>query len=235
MEEHNLDWSFVPDRIKTIKESLPEGVTLVAVSKTHPAAAIQAAYDAGQRVFGENKVQEMTAKYNELPKDIEWHFIGHVQKNKIRQMAPYVSMIHGIDSYDALAETNRQAEKNGRVIDCLLQLHVAAEETKFGFAPEECTAMLEEGRWRDLKNVRICGVMGMATNTDDEQRIRQDFQAIYDFYTQAKARFFADADWFSRISAGMSGDYEIAVCTGCNIVRIGSNIFGQRYYPEKSN
>lgn len=234
MEEQNSGWSFVPGRLKAIKDTLPDGVMLVAVSKTHPAAAIQAAYDAGQRVFGENKVQEMTAKYNELPKDIEWHFIGHVQKNKIRQMAPYVSLIHGIDSFDALVETNRQAEKNGRVIDCLLQLHVAAEETKFGFLPEECMALLEEGRWRELMNVRICGVMGMATNTDDENRIREDFQKIHDFFTLAKNRYFSDAAYFSRISAGMSGDYEIAVCTGCNIVRIGSNIFGQRYYPEKS-
>ena len=216
--------------IQKIKASLPQGVRLVAVSKTHPSEMIQEAYDAGQRIFGENKVQEMTAKSQVLPKDIEWHFIGHVQSNKIRMMAPYVSVIQGIDSFDKLAETDRQAAKNGRHITCLLQLHIASEETKFGFTPDECTAMLEQGDWKNLKNITIGGVMGMATNTDNEEQVKAEFRNLRAIFDSYKERFFGDCPDFNTISAGMSGDYELAVQSGSNMVRIGSSIFGERNY-----
>ena len=216
--------------IQKIKASLPQGVKLVAVSKTHPAEMIQEAYNAGQRIFGENKVQEMTAKSQVLPKDIEWHFIGHVQSNKIRMMAPYVSVIQGIDSFDKLAETDRQAAKNGRHITCLLQLHIASEETKFGFTPDECTAMLEQGDWKNLSNITIGGVMGMATNTDNQEQVKAEFRRLRDIFDSYKERFFSDSPDFNTISAGMSGDYELAVQSGSNMVRIGSSIFGERDY-----
>ena len=159
---------FVAENLKNVLAQLPKGVRLVAVSKFHPNEAIEEAYSAGQRIFGESKVQEMTSKYETLPKDIEWHFIGHLQTNKIKYMAPYVSMIHGIDSYKLLAEVNKQAEKVGRTIKCLLQLHIAQEETKFGFSADECRQMLATDDWKSLKNVKICGLMGMASNTDSK-------------------------------------------------------------------
>lgn len=220
----------IQTRLAQIKSTLPEGVELVAVSKTHPAEAVQAAYDAGQRIFGENKVQEMTAKSNILPSDIQWHFIGHVQKNKIRIMAPYVALIQGVGSYDTLVEIDRQAKKCGRVIPCLLQLHVATEETKFGFTIEECTNMLEEGAWKSLTNIEISGVMGMASNTDDQEQVAHEFRTLREFFDDCKKRFFSDSPAFRIISAGMSGDYPIAIAQGSNLVRIGSSIFGERDY-----
>jgi len=235
MEEQTCNLSAIKDNLKKIAAALPTGVTLVAVSKTHPAEAVLEAYNAGQRVFGENKVQEMTAKHAVLPSDIEWHFIGHVQRNKIRQMAPYVTMIHGIDSYDALAETSRQAAKNGRTIKCLLQLHVAAEETKFGFTPRECLEMLRTMPWRDLEGIEIAGVMGMATNTDDTARVHSDFRSIRECFDNMKREFFSSDDRFRVISAGMSGDYTLAIEEGSNMVRIGSSIFGERHYGTASH
>ena len=162
----------IADNLQQVLNELPEGVRLVAVSKFHPNEAIEEAYRSGQRVFGESKVQEMTAKYESLPKDIEWHFIGHLQTNKIKYIVPYVALIHGIDSYKLLVEVNKQAEKAGKVVNCLLQLHIAEEETKFGFSFDECRDMLAEGEWKTLSNIQLCGLMGMATNTDDNEQIK---------------------------------------------------------------
>lgn len=222
----------IVSRLTDIKNSLPIGVTLVAVSKTHPADSILAAYNAGQRIFGENKVQEMSLKQEQLPQDIEWHFIGHVQKNKIRLMAPYVSVIQGVDSFDSLEEINRQASRFNRNITCLLQLHIAVEESKFGFVPSECMDMLEKGEWKKLGNITIGGVMGMATFTDDKQQILREFNTLVNFYNAMKDRFFADDDNFHTISAGMSEDYNTAIQAGSNMIRIGSNIFGARDYSK---
>lgn len=222
----------IVSRLTDIKNSLPIGFTLVAVSKTHPADSILAAYNAGQRIFGENKVQEMSLKQEQLPKDIEWHFIGHVQKNKIRLMAPYVSVIQGVDSFDSLEEINRQAFRFNRNITCLLQLHIAAEESKFGFVPSECMNMLEEGEWKKLGNITIGGVMGMATFTDDKQQVLREFTTLVNFYNAVKDRFFADDNKFRTISAGMSEDYNTAIQAGSNMIRIGSNIFGARDYSK---
>ena len=220
----------IKENLSRIKATLPAGVKLVAVSKTHPAEMLKEAYDAGQRIFGENKVQEMTAKSQVLPTDIEWHFIGHVQTNKIKMMAPYVSVIQGVDNYDKLAEIDRQAARFNRHITCLLQLHIATEETKFGFSPDECTAMLDEGKWRELKNITIGGVMGMATNTDDQKQVSSEFRRLHDIFQSYKDRYFKDSPDFNTISAGMSGDYELAIEAGSNMVRIGSSIFGERNY-----
>ncbi len=220
----------IKENLNRIKASLPSGVRLVAVSKTHPVEMLQEAYDAGQRIFGENKVQEMTAKSQVLPTDIEWHFIGHVQTNKIKMMAPYVSVIQGVDNYDKLVEIDRQAARFNRHITCLLQLHIASEETKFGFSADECTAMLEQGDWKNLKNITIGGVMGMATNTDDESQVCREFGRLKDIFDTYKQKYFAGVDTFNTISAGMSGDYELAIRAGSNMVRIGSAIFGERNY-----
>ena len=220
----------IKENLNRIKASLPQGVKLVAVSKTHPVEMLQEAYDAGQRIFGENKVQEMTAKSQALPSDIEWHFIGHVQRNKIHIMAPYVSVIQGVDTFEKLAEIDRQAARFNRHITCLLQLHIAQEETKFGFSADECTAMLEQGDWRSLKNITIGGVMGMASNTDDETQVRAEFSRLKQLFDTYKEKFFADSPDFNTISAGMSGDYKLAIEAGSNMVRIGSSIFGERNY-----
>ena len=216
--------------IQRIKAGLPEGVQLVAVSKFHPIEALQEAYDAGQRIFGESKVQEMTQKYEAMPKDIEWHFIGHLQTNKIKYMAPYVSLIHGVDSYKLLAEIDKQAAKAGRVIPCLLQMHIAREETKFGFSFDECRQMLEAGNWRTLEHIRIAGVMGMATNTDDESIIAHEFESLKQFFDELKSGPFADAAYFREISMGMSDDYPLAIGRGSTLIRVGSLIFGARNY-----
>ena len=220
----------IKENLNRIKATLPAGVKLVAVSKTHPAEMLQEAYDAGQRIFGENKVQEMTAKSQVLPNDIEWHFIGHVQSNKIKMMAPYVSVIQGVDTYDKLAEIDRQAAKFSRHITCLLQLHIATEETKFGFSADECTAMLDEGKWKDLKNITIGGVMGMASNTDNEAQVLDEFRRLKQLFDSYKEKYFKDSPDFNTISAGMSGDYQLAIQSGSNMVRIGSSIFGERNY-----
>ena len=222
--------SHIQAEIQRIKAEIPEGVRLVAVSKFHPIEALQEAYDGGQRIFGESKVQEMTQKYEVLPKDIEWHFIGHLQTNKIKYMAPYVALIHGVDSYKLLAEIDKQASKAGRTIPCLLQIHIAQEETKFGFSTDECRAMLEEGNWKTLKHVQIAGVMGMATNTDDDGQIAREFSALETFFHQTKETFFADSPHFREISMGMSDDYPLAIKHGSTLIRVGSRIFGERIY-----
>ena len=222
--------SHIQEQINKIKTELPSHVRLVAVSKYHPIEAIQEAYDGGQRIFGESKVQEMTQKYEMLPKDIEWHFIGHLQTNKIKYMAPYVSLIHGVDSFKLLQEINKQAAKANRIIPCLLQIHIAKEETKFGFTTDECLNMLNEGTWKALKNVQIAGIMGMATNTEDETIVANEFETLAQFFQQIKSNHFAESPYFKEISMGMSDDYPIAIEKGSTLVRIGSKIFGNRIY-----
>ena len=216
--------------LKEVLADLPSGVRLVAVSKFHPNEAIEEAYAAGQRIFGESKVQEMAQKYETLPKDIEWHFIGHLQTNKIKYMAPYVAMIHGIDSYKLLVEINKQAQKYSRVIPCLLQIHIAEEETKFGFSFDECWEMLKAGDWKELHNVQISGVMGMATNIDDTEQIKKEFCSLNTFFKEIKQTYFTDTESFKEISMGMSHDYHIAIREGSTMVRVGSKIFGERNY-----
>ena len=220
----------IADNLKQVLAELPQGVRLVAVSKFHPNEAIEEAYRAGQRIFGESKVQEMTAKYESLPKDIEWHFIGHLQSNKIKYMIPYVAMIHGIDTYKLLAEVNKQAVKAGRTVNCLLQIHVAQEETKFGFSPEECREMLDTGEWKALTNVRICGLMGMASNTDNIEQINREFCLLDRLFNELKETWFAGSDDFQELSMGMSHDYHEAIAAGSTLVRVGSKIFGERNY-----
>ena len=220
----------IADNLKQVLAELPQGVRLVAVSKFHPNEAIEEAYQAGQRIFGESKVQEMTAKYESLPKDIEWHFIGHLQSNKIKYMIPYVAMIHGIDTYKLLAEVNKQAGKAGRTVNCLLQIHVAQEETKFGFSPEECREMLDAGEWKALAHVRICGLMGMASNTDNIEQINGEFRLLSSLFKEIKENWFADSDVFRELSMGMSNDYHEAIASGSTLVRVGSKIFGEREY-----
>lgn len=220
----------IAQHIKELQASLPEGVTLVAVSKFHPVEALQEAYDAGQRVFGESRAQELVAKARVLPKDIEWHFIGHLQTNKVKYIAPYIAMIEAVDSYKLLAEIDRQAAKCGRNIPCLLEVHIAEEDTKYGFTFGSCRQMLEEGNWKELRHVTLSGVMGMATNTDDEEEIRREFRSLRAFFEELKAAFFKNSEAFREVSMGMSHDYPLAVEEGSTMVRVGSKIFGERAY-----
>ncbi len=216
--------------ISELVKSLPEEVRLVAVSKTKPNEDIMAAYDAGHRIFGENKVQDLTRKYEELPKDIEWHFIGHPQRNKVKYIAPFISLIHGVDSIKLLTEINKQGVKNNRVIKCLLQFHIAEENTKFGLSDHEAIELLESAEFKELKNVEIAGVMGMATYTDDEQQIRKEFRVLNNIFSTLKNRYFSTSEFFKEISMGMSGDFPIAVEEGSTLIRVGSKIFGERNY-----
>lgn len=220
----------IQENIRSVLSTLPDGVRLVAVSKYHPIEAIREAYDGGQRIFGESKVQEMTAKHDQLPTDIEWHFIGHLQTNKVKYIAPYVSLIHGVDSYKLLLEINRQGQRVGRIIPCLLQIHVAQEETKFGFSPEECLQMLALDEWSTLPYVSIRGIMGMASNTDDMEQVRREFSTLSNIFSQVREKYFSDRENFSELSMGMSDDYPIAVKEGSTLVRVGSRIFGDRVY-----
>lgn len=226
---NNTD-SHIQSTISKITHELPDGVRLVAISKYHPASMIQEAYKCGQRIFGESHVQELQQKVGELPQDIEWHFIGHLQTNKVKYIAPYVSLIHAVDSEKLLLEIEKQAAKHNRVIRVLLQLHVAQEETKFGFTPSECDAYLAQGAWQTLSHVRIAGVMCMASNVDDETRIASDFEAAHQFFLMAKEKYFKEEDSFCELSMGMSDDYPIAILHGSTLVRIGSMIFGPRVY-----
>ncbi|MTI38626.1 YggS family pyridoxal phosphate-dependent enzyme [Fulvivirga lutimaris] len=203
---------------------------LVAVSKTKPNELILEAYNAGQRVFGENKIQEMTDKSEALPKDIEWHMIGHVQRNKVKYMATFVSLIHSVDSWKLLKEVNKQALKNDRVIDCLLQMHIAEEETKFGLSKDELLEILESPELLDLQNIRIIGLMGMATFTEDKGQIRKEFKSLANTYNEVKSTYHADNIEWKELSMGMSGDYDIAIEEGSTLVRVGSSIFGSRNY-----
>ena len=220
----------IAERIHSLTSELPEGVRLVAVSKFHPAEAIAEAYAAGQRIFGESRVQELQAKHEALPKDIEWHFIGHLQTNKVKYIVPYVSLIHGIDSFRLLAEVDKQAERVGRSVGCLLQMHIAREETKFGFSFDECREMLQAGEWRKMQHVRLCGLMGMATNTDDMQQVEEEFRSLAAFFHEVKVTWFAADEEFRELSMGMTHDYPQAIAAGSTLIRVGTYIFGERNY-----
>ena len=220
----------VKGHLNEVLSRLPEGVRLVAISKYHPNEYIEEAYAEGQRIFGESHEQELRQKVETLPHDILWHFIGHLQTNKVKYIAPYITMIEAVDSLKLLREIDKQAAKNKRVIDVLLELHIAAEETKYGLTPDACRALLADGEWRQLEHVRICGLMMMASNVDDEEQIRSEFRIARQLFDELKAQYFADAPWFCERSWGMSHDYPIAVEEGSTMVRIGTTIFGPRVY-----
>ena len=220
----------IKENLERIKATIPEHVTLVAVSKTKPISDIQEAYDAGHRTFGENYPQELRDKHEALPKDIQWHFIGHLQTNKIKYIIPFVTLIHSIDSANLLEAVNKEAKKHERVADCLLQFHIAQEETKFGLDLEEARQLLESDTFKNMENIRICGVMGMATFTDDEEEVRKEFQHLKAIFDTLKQDYFAGQPQFKEISMGMSEDYPIAIEEGATLVRIGSKIFGPRHY-----
>lgn len=223
----NID---IKKNIETIKATLPERTRLIAVSKTKPVEMLQEAYDAGQRLFGENKAQEMRDKHEVLPGDIEWHLIGHLQTNKVKYIASFVRMIHSIDSLQLLQTVEKEAIKHDRIIDCLLQFHIASEETKFGLSLEEAIELLNSNEYKALNHIRICGVMGMATNTDDTTLVRSEFANLRHIFETLKRDYFADNDSFCELSMGMSHDYPIAVEEGATLVRVGSSIFGARFY-----
>lgn len=212
-----------------LTNEIPTHVKLIAVSKTKPIDTIREAYQSGYKIFGENKVQELADKYNELPKDIEWHMIGHMQSNKVKYIAPFVSLIHGVDSFKLLNVINKEGEKNNRKINCLLQFHIAKEETKFGLSIEEAKEFLQSEEFKNLNNITICGVMGMATYTENEDAIRSEFKELVCIFNELKTTFFLNSD-FKEISMGMSGDYKIAIEEGATMVRIGSLLFGARNY-----
>lgn len=223
----------IASNLNSIRALLPSNVTLVTVSKTKPVSDLMQAYEAGQRIFGENKIQEMADKWEEMPKDIQWHMIGHVQTNKVKYMAPFVSLIHGVDSLKLLQEINKQALKNNRIIDCLLQMYIAEEETKFGLDENELNSLLSSTEFKEMKNIRILGLMGMATFTENQNQIKKEFthlKSIFDSLQQNKdvQKYASVMDNFSIISMGMSGDYQLAVECGSTMVRIGSSIFGGR-------
>lgn len=220
----------VSKNLKEVLANLPQGVRLVAISKFHPNEYIEAAYNAGQRVFGESHEQELAKKVETLPKDIEWHFIGHLQTNKVKYIAPYISMIEAVDSMKLLKEINKQAAKNNRVIKVLLELHIAEEETKYGLTLDACRQLLADGEWRELHNVHICGLMMMASNVDDENQIRHEMLTAADFFDEVKAKYFANDQEFKERSWGMSHDYKIAVQCRSTMVRVGTSIFGPRVY-----
>ena len=220
----------ISQNIVQLKASLPANVTLVAVSKFHPAAALEEAYNAGQRVFGESRAQELTAKQKVLPGDIEWHFIGPLQSNKVKDIAPFIHTIHSIDSLKLLQEVNKQALKNSRVIRVLLEIHVAQEETKHGLSPDECRELLQNEQLAELRNIQICGLMGMATYTDDTTLIEQEFHTLHELFSELKSIYFKGNDNFAVLSMGMSHDYSIAIRQGSTMIRVGTSIFGEREY-----
>jgi len=220
----------VAQNLHRVLADLPSGVKLVAISKYHPNQYIEAAYAEGQRIFGESHEQELARKHASLPTDIVWHFIGHLQTNKVRLIVPYINMIEAVDSLKLLREINKQAAKIGRTIDVLLELHIAVEESKYGFTLDECRQMLSQGEWRQMDNVRICGLMMMASYVDDEQQIRREFTTAADFFDELKRDYFSQADYFCERSWGMSHDYRIATECRSTMVRVGTNIFGPRVY-----
>ncbi|MEX8546963.1 MAG: YggS family pyridoxal phosphate-dependent enzyme [Mucilaginibacter sp.] len=226
----------IADNIKNLKkETGDDNVKLIAVSKTKPVEVLQEAYDAGQRVFGENNVQEMVEKQEKLPKDIEWHLIGHLQTNKVKYIASFISLIHSVDSLKLLQEIDKQAAKNKRVIDCLLQIYIADEETKFGLGFDEAIELLRSEEFAALKNVRIVGLMGIATNTDNEKQLKEEFYELHTFFDGIKTSFFRKEESFKELSMGMSADYKIAIEEGSTMIRVGSLIFGQRLIPHWKN
>jgi pyridoxal phosphate enzyme (YggS family) len=221
-----MNFNMIGKNLQNIKSKLPENVTLVAVSKTKPIIDLQEAYAAGQRVFGENKIQEMAEKFDALPKDIQWHMIGHLQSNKVKYMAHFVDLIHGIDKLKTLKEINKQAKKHDRVINCLLQVKIAKEETKFGFSFEEIIATLSSEELKELENIKIVGFMGMATFTDDKKQLEEEFSSLKNLFDQLKIQHSS----IETLSMGMSGDYQLAIENGSTMIRVGSSIFGQRNY-----
>lgn len=216
----------IKKQLQELKSVLPKQVTLVAVSKTKPVQDLMKAYDVGQRIFGENKVQEMVEKYQQMPKDIEWHMIGHVQRNKVKYMAPFVDLIHGVDSLKLLSEINKQALKNNRCINGLLQIKIAAEDSKFGLTKNDAIQLMKSSEFKNLKNIKIKGVMGMATFTDDQNKIRKEFETLKSTFSELKSI----QDSMHIISMGMSGDYPLAIECGSTMIRVGSHIFGARNY-----
>ena len=221
---------YIQDKIHSLKIELPEQVSLVAVSKFHPEESIREAYEAGQRIFGESKVQELVPKAEHLPKDIEWHFIGHLQTNKIKYIIPFVSLIHSVDSFKLLKEINKEAQKKDRIVDCLLQFHIAEEDTKFGLSLVEADDFLSAGLLNELDHIRIVGVMGMATFSDNDDQVRKEFKNLKMIFDTLKHTYFEDKSYFKHVSMGMSDDYTIAIEEGSTLVRIGSSIFGVRIY-----
>lgn len=218
--------------MESVRKTIPSGVKLVAVSKTKPIEDIQEAYDAGQRAFGENYPQEMRDKHEVLPTDIQWHFIGHLQTNKIKYIIDYVTLIHSIDTANLLEAVNKEAMKHGRVVDCLLQFHIALEETKFGLDLDEARQLLDSEAFKQMQNVRICGVMGMGTFTDNMEEVRKEFKHLKGIFDTLKKEYFADQPQFKEISMGMSEDYPIAIEEGATLIRVGSKIFGARVYNK---
>jgi len=218
----------ITENLSEVRNTLNKGVELIAVSKTKPASDIQLLYNVGQRAFGENKVQELVEKYEILPKDIEWHLIGHLQTNKVKYIAPFVRLIHGVDSFKLLKEINKEGIKSKRIIPCLLQFHIAQEDTKFGFSFEEAQEMLESNTFVELQNVAIHGVMGMASFTENENQIHEEFQTLHNYFQLIKSHYFKFNPEFKELSMGMSGDYKIAMEEGSTMVRVGSTIFGAR-------
>ena len=221
----------IKENLLNIKSTLPEHVSLVAVSKTKPVSDLMEAYHAGQRVFGENKIQEMAEKYEEMPKDVEWHMIGHVQRNKVKYMASFVSLIHGVDNFKLLKEINKQAKKHNRVIDCLLQIKIASEDSKFGMTSNEASDIMQSEPFSELKNIKITGVMGMATFTDDETQIKREFKFLKSTFDALNYLSTFNCK-LEIISMGMSGDYQLAIACGSNMIRVGSSIFGVRNYSN---
>ena len=220
----------VKKNLHQVLDSIPEGVQLVAISKFHPNEQILAAYEEGQRVFGESHEQELKRKHETLPNDIQWHFIGHLQTNKVKYIVPYITMIEAVDSLKLMREINKQSLKVGRVTDILLELHIAEEVTKYGLTLEACRQLLEEGEWREMAGVRICGLMMMASNVDDEAQIKKEMLTAADFFDEVKTRYFSDKEYFKHRSWGMSDDYPIAIECRSTMVRIGTTIFGERQY-----
>ncbi len=218
----------IPNNLQQILNTLPKTVQLVAVSKYHPAEMIKEAYACGQRVFGESREQELNKKAEELPKDIQWHFIGHLQTNKVKFIAPYITMIETVDSLKLLREINKQAERCNRVIDTLLELHIAEEITKNGLSLDDCRKLLQQGEWQQLTHLRICGLMMMASHVDDKEQIRKEMLTAEKFFNELKSQYFSDAPWFKERSWGMSHDYLIATQCGSTLVRIGTKLFGER-------
>jgi len=220
----------IASKIEEIKNSIPKNVKLIAVSKTKPAEDIMEAYNSGYRIFGENKPQELKEKYNTLPKDIEWHMIGHLQTNKVKYIAPFVHLIHAVESIKLLTTINKEAEKNNRIIDVLLQIYIAKEESKFGLSKEELITLLESEEFKSHKNIRVVGLMGMATFTNDSSIIRNEFKSLKQIFEFTKEKYFSNQESFKEISMGMSDDYKLAIEEGSTIIRVGSSIFGSRNY-----
>ena len=220
----------IADNINTIKKKLPDNVKLVAVSKFHGKEAIEKAYSAGQRIFGESRMQEIDQKHLILPQDIEWHFIGHLQTNKVKAIVPYIHTIHSVDSFKLLAEIEKQASAIEKPVCCLLEIHIAEEDAKYGFIFDACRKLLSDGQWKDFKYANITGLMGMATFTGDKEQIRSEFKSLKIFFNEIKNTYFANDRNFDKLSMGMSDDYEIAIEEGSTMIRVGSSIFGNREY-----